>query len=145
MLFRSSIRQAQEIGLYCGFLKSFSEVWELPDTWEIDTLFEFQDVIYKHGNNCGGVNGARATAIKEAMSTVIGHIHSHGGIHYAANKTKMVFGANAGCGIDTTTYAFEYGKEFKDKPTIGCVVVFSPTWAVFIPMDIDYYNEKYGR
>jgi len=139
------IRQATEVGLYHGFLKSFAEAWDLPDTWEIDTLFEYKDVIYKHGINCGGVNGARATAIKEAKSTVIGHIHSHGGIHYAANKSKMIFGANAGCGIDTKTYAFEYGKEFKDKPTLGCVVVFSPEWAVFIPMAIDYYNEKYGR
>jgi len=139
------LRQAQDIGLYPGFLKSFAEAWELPDTWEIDTLFEYKGVIYKHGINCGGVNGARTTAIKEAQSTVIGHIHSHGGVHYAANKSKMVFGANAGCGIDTKAYAFEYGKEFKDKPTLGCVVVFSPTWAIFVPMDIDYYNEKYGK
>ena len=138
-------RQASEIGLYYGFLKSFAEAWELPPTWEISTKFVYKDVLYKHGINCGGVNGARATAIKEAKSTVIGHIHSHGGIHYAANNTKMIFGANAGCGIDTKAYAFEYGKEFKDKPTIGCVVVFSPSFAIFVPMAIDYYNKKYGR
>jgi len=136
-------RQAQTIGLYQGFIKTLNEAWGLPDTWKLSTEHIVDGVLYKHGVNCGGINGARATAIKEGTSTVIGHIHSHGGVHYAANTHSMLFGANAGCGIDVDAYAFEYGKGFKDKPTLGCVVVFNSHNAIFVPMDIDFYNNTY--
>lgn len=138
-------RLAKEFGLYSGFLKNFNEVWDLPDTWEVAVDHYYKDVLYSHGLNMGGVMGVRNAAIKEGMSTIIGHYHSHACVHYIANKSKMIFGANAGCGIDVHSYAFEYGRHFKDKPTIGCIVVFSPEWAVFVPMSIEYYNEKYGR
>jgi hypothetical protein len=41
-----------------------------------------------------------------------------------------------GCGIDKNAYAFEYGRDFKKRPILGCGIVFSPTNAQFIPMKL---------
>jgi hypothetical protein len=44
---------------------------------------------------------------------------------------------NVGSGIDRKTYAFEYGRDFKKKPIIGCgVVTDNGRFAQFFPMDI---------
>lgn len=96
------LRQAASVGLGGRFLKPLSELLELPDTWTLDDEFIIDDVLYKHGINCGGVNGAINAALKERMSTVIGHFHSLAGVKYSANKRDIIFGANVGC-VDADT------------------------------------------
>jgi hypothetical protein len=46
-----------------------------------------------------------------------------------------VFGCAVGCGIDNTSYAMAYGKNFK-KPAIGCAVVFGGKYAINEPMEL---------
>ena len=135
------VRQAATLGIDSRFLKSFSELFELPRGWRIhedETIID--NVLYKHGMNCVGKNGALNTAIQERMSTVIGHSHAFGGCSYSANKRDIIFGLNTGCGIDIAAYAFAYGKHSKNRPTIGCGIVFSPTNAIFVPMGSEYFR-----
>ena len=134
------IRQAATLGIDKRFLKSFSDLFKLPKTWRTHgDEFIFNNVLYKHGINCTGKNGALNTAIQERMSTVIGHSHSFGGCQYSANARNVIFGMNVGCGIDIESYAFAYGKHAKYRPTLGCGIVFSETNAIFVPMGEEYF------
>lgn len=133
-------RQAASVGIGERYLKTFSEVLELPKTWEIAEEFIIDNVLYKHGLNCLGKDGALNTAIQERISTVIGHSHSFGGCKYSANKRDIIFGLNAGCGIDIAAYAFAYGKHAKFRPTLGCGIVFNDSNAIFVPMGQEYFR-----
>lgn len=133
-------RQAASVGIGERYLKTFSEVLELPKTWEIAEEFIIDNVLYKHGLNCLGKDGALNTAIQERISTVIGHSHSFGGCKYSANKRDIIFGLNTGCGIDIAAYAFIYGKHAKFRPTLGCGIVFNDSNAIFVPMGKEYFR-----
>lgn len=135
------VRQAATVRLDKRFLKPFSELFELPKTWRIhQDEFIVDDVLYKHGINCTGKTGALNTAIQERMSTVIGHSHAFGGAQYSANKRDIVFGLNVGCGIDVAAHAFAYGNHSKNRPTLGCGVVFDSSNAIFVPMGQEYFR-----
>ena len=133
-------RQAATAGIGKRYLKSFSELMELPKTWEIADEHVIDNVLFKHGLNCCGKDGALNTAIQERMSVVIGHSHAFGGCKYSANKRDIIFGLNAGCGIDIAAYAFVYGKHAKFRPTLGCGIVFSDSNAIFVPMNSSYFR-----
>jgi predicted phosphodiesterase len=138
-------RQAATIGIGSRYLKEFSALFELPETWIIKNAFIVDGVLYKHGLNCLGKDGAINTAILERMSTVIGHSHAFGGVKYSANNRNIIFGLNAGCGIDIDAYAFAYGKHAKYRPTLGCGIVFNNSYATFIPMEDEYFRHSKGR
>lgn len=133
-------RQAASVGIGERYLKSFSELLELPEAWEIADEFIINDVLYKHGINCMGKDGAINAAIQERMSTVIGHSHAFAGCKYSANKRNIIFGMNVGCGIDIDAYAFAYGKYDKNRPILGCGIVFSSSNAIFVPMGKEYFR-----
>ena len=133
------IRQAKTLGLGDIFIKNFEEIYNLPDTWNICEEIIYNDVLYKHGLNAGGRDGALNSAIKEQMSVVIGHYHAFGGCKYAANKRNLIFGMNTGCGIDVRSYAAAYGKYSPNRPTLGCGIVVSSTEAYFVPMGEEYF------
>ena len=133
-------RQAATLGLGERFLKKFNELMELPPTWVLKTAHIMDDVLYKHGENCGGKDGAINAAINERMSTVIGHQHSFAGCKYVANHRDIIFGMNVGCGIDVDAYAFAYGKHAKYRPILGCGIVYSSDYAQFVPMGLEYFR-----
>lgn len=133
-------RQAASVGIGKRYLKSLSELLELPKTWLIEEELILDGVLYKHGINCLGKDGALNTAISERMSTVIGHSHSFGGCKYSANKRDIIFGLNVGCGINIDAYAFAYGKYDKNRPTLGCGIVFDSGNAIFVPMGRSYFR-----
>ena len=135
------VRQAATVGIGERYLKSYSELLHLPKTWEIADEFIINDVLYKHGINCMGKEGAINSAIQERMSTVIGHSHAFGGCKYSANKRDIIFGMNVGCGIDIDAYAFAYGKYDKNRPTLGCGIVFDSGNAIFVPMGKEYFRD----
>lgn len=134
------VRQAATVGIGERYLKSYSELLHLPKTWEIADEFIINDVLYKHGINCMGKDGAINSAIQERMSTVIGHSHAFGGCKYSANKRDIIFGMNVGCGIDIDAYAFAYGKYDKNRPTLGCGIVFDSGNAIFVPMGKEFFR-----
>lgn len=129
-------RQAMTTGLPKKFIKSYKEIWEAPKGWEWALSWEIDNVIYTHGTGSSGQNGAINRARDNRQSTVIGHIHSFGGVLYSASDRDMIFGLNVGCGIDVNAYAMEYGKPFSKRPTIGCGVVIDSRVGIFCPMDL---------
>lgn len=133
-------RRAAENGIDPDFMKPLKELLELPNGWEVAEEFIIDNVLYKHGENCTGKNGALNTAIEERMSTVIGHSHAFGGCEYTANKRSIIFGMNVGSGVDVSSYAFTYGKHSKFRPTLGCGIVFSDSYAIFVPMPAKFFR-----
>ena len=132
-------RQAASVGIGSRFLKDMHDVLELPDGWVCrGEEYILDDVLYIHGINCSGKNGALNKALAERMSVVIGHSHAFGGCQYSANSRDSVFGMNVGCGISEEAYAFAYGKHSKYKCTLGCGIVFNSENAIFVPMGREY-------
>lgn len=138
---RIPVRQAATVGIGERFLKSYADVIGLPKTWEIDDEFIIDGVLYKHGINCEGKDGAFNAAIAERMSTVIGHAHANAGCKYSVNKRDIIFGLAVGCGIDASAYAFAYGKPLPRRPILGCGIVFSRENAIFVPMGAEYFRD----
>lgn len=135
-------RQARSIGISTRYLKSFSELWDLPPTWKVVDEIIIDDVLYTHGIGCNGKDGAINKAIQERLSVAIGHQHSFGGCKYIANKRDIIFGLNVGCGVDIDALAFAYGKHSKYRPTLGCGIVYSNTNAIFVPMGLEYFRNR---
>jgi len=129
-------RQATTAGIPARMMKSYEQIWESPDGWKWALNWTIDDVLYTHGIGAGGQNGALKLAMKNRQSTVIGHSHSFGGVGYSASYRDLLFGMNVGCGIDHEHMAFNYGKDFASKPTIGCGIVIDGKTAMFIPMDL---------
>lgn len=132
--------QAASVGIGRRFLKELQEILGLPEGWICrNEEYEYNDVLFLHGINCTGKNGALNKALTERMSVVIGHSHAHGGVQYAANGRNKVFGLNVGCGVNEKAYAFTYGRHSKYKATIGCGIIFDSENAIFVPMGKEYY------
>lgn len=133
-------RQAATLNLGDNFVKSFSEVWQLPKEWEVGDTFVFDNVLYNHYGS--GKDGAINRALNERMSTVTGHTHSWANVKYSANERDIIFGMNVGCGIDNEAYAFAYGKNARYKPNLACGIVKSSSEAYVIPMGAKYFRSN---
>lgn len=129
-------RRAYKSGIPEEFLKSYAEFLEAPKGWKFIKKVEIDGVKYEHGHAHGGRYAARYAVERNMKSTVIGHHHSNGGIHYIANEDRMLFGMNVGCLIDEASYAFEYQRDNVWKPTLGCGIVNKGV-PKFVPMIID--------
>lgn len=129
-------RQAKSIGLSGRFIKSYHELFGLPDTWSFHEKLVINGVKFIHGDESGGMYGAINTALADGGSVAQGHTHAYGGILYRASDRRLLFGLNGGCGCDTKSYAMRYGAKNKFKGTVGCSVIYNRTYAEFIPMPL---------
>lgn len=127
------IRRAFKFGLPSELIKSFRDILQAPQSWVWADQWEFDGVVYEHGEAFSGAQGAIKSANANMQSTVIGHIHAFAGIQYSANQKHLIYGFNVGCLIDKDAYAFAYGKKIKAKPILGVGIIHNgiPT---FIPM-----------
>lgn len=125
-------RIAQAAGLPSVYLKQYREVMQAPLGWSWHDRITIDGVVYEHGDPCSGRNGAYKAAFENRCSTVIGHIHAWGGVQYSANHVNQMFWANAGCLIDTKSLAFAYGSKYRNKATLGAVIVDSGENAHFV-------------
>jgi hypothetical protein len=131
------MRKAYSSGLPKRMIKSYSEMWDAPAGWKWAEMWEFGNVVLEHGTGSAGQNGAINRAKDNRRSTVIGHIHSFGGVSYLASDWDIIYGLNVGCGVDYKHPAFGYGKNFKKKPTLGCgVLLDGGRIGLFVPMDL---------
>ena len=137
-----TIRLARKAGLPMEAVKDFAEIWDTPG-WDWQWEHVINDVLYTHGTGTSGVNAAVNLANKRGMSTVIGHLHKNAGVLYGASQSRRIFGMNAGCGIDVHAYAFNYGKDFVDKPVLGAGIILD-TVGYFEPMECAV-GEAYER
>jgi predicted phosphodiesterase len=130
-------RKGRTVGLPDEVFRPFREIWGLPKDWKDDFSFTLFNVVFEHGTGYCGDNAHLKAAYNNRQSTVIGHTHAQGTVGYLANEKDCIFGMNVGSGIDRKTYAFEYGRDFKKKPIIGCgVVTDNGRFAQFFPMEL---------
>lgn len=126
-------RAAKKIGLSRLFIKDLSDVWKTKK-WDWDTHFIIDGVLYVHGTGSSGKDAAINLAIQRRMSAVQGHTHIFAGVKFHANDNSIIFGMNTGCGIDRRSWAFNYGRDFVNKPVLGCGVVKHGAQPIFFPM-----------
>ena len=77
-------RKAIANGLPERFIKSYEDAWEAPKGWKWALEWEIDGVLYTHGTGSSGQAGAINRARDARQSTVIGHIHSFGGVLYSS-------------------------------------------------------------
>jgi len=129
-------RQATTAGIPSRMLKSYRDMWEAPSTWDWQLDFNIDNVLYTHIIP-SGAGGALRQAMKVRQSTVGGHCHAFGGVNYSASYRDLIYGLNVGCGVDNDHMAFAYGKQFPNKPTLGCGIVGDDgRTALFVPMPL---------
>lgn len=132
-------RKGRTSGLPTRVFRTLRERLSLPKGWKDDFSHVIDGVKYFHGTGYSGNYAHVKAAYDNRMSCVIGHLHTIGGVEYSANDADIVFGMGVGCGIDHKAYAFEYGRDFKSKPILGCGVVSytrNGTNATFYPMNL---------
>lgn len=128
-------KRAYESGIPQAFMKEVGEVYGAPPQWLWADRWSLHGITFEHGEGVSGPTGALKAAEQNHCSTVIGHLHTFGGvIHSDAHETK-IWGLNTGCLIDVETYAFHYGKTCRKRPTLGCGVIKNGN-PYFVPMII---------
>lgn len=138
------VKRAFRAGIPAKFLKSFSTILDAPPGWIWQDRWAIDGVIYEHGEGYSGSNAVKLIVKDNMKSTVFGHVHSFGGIQYVSNPYEMFFGMNCGCLVDTEAYAFEYSKQTKNKPTLGCGVIDRGI-PFFIPLVEDRHKRWIGK
>lgn len=127
-------RVAHKAGLPSVYLKDYHAVMQAPATWNWKYRQVIDNVVYEHGDPNSGRLASYNAAQENRMSTVIGHVHAWGGVQYSSNPFAQIFWANAGCLVDVDSLAFAYGNKYRNKATLGCVIVEEGTSAHFIRM-----------
>lgn len=127
-------RQAYECGIPEELILSYKQSLAAPDGWSWKDCHTIDGVDYIHGEGYTGQMAASKAAVQRRRSTVIGHIHTFGGVQYMQGANDRIFGLNTGCLIDPDAYAFAYGKKLANKPTIGAGVILNGIHAFFIPL-----------
>jgi len=116
---RMASRKAMSGGIPAAWIRSYNEVLGTPN-WNWCESVVYDDVLFEHGE--GGQSAAKAK--NNLMSSVCGHTHTLAYTQWFVGKRFKVFGMQVGCGVDSTTYAAAYAKNFK-KQAIGCAVVLN--------------------
>ena len=130
-------RKGKTAGLPSRCFRSFKEMWGLPKGWNDAFEWEVDGVLYTHGLGYSGKQPHMTAAVYHRQSTVIGHAHSRAGVAWTASSKDILFGMAVGCGFNRKAYAFNYGKDFKEKPILGCgVVTDNGRHAQFMPMGL---------
>lgn len=127
-------RVAFNAGLPSLFIRDYREFMQAPKGWAWSDRIIIDDVVYEHGEGVSGRNAAWQAMSDNKMSTVIGHIHSFGGVTYSKSPFRQTFAMNAGCLINPTSLAFAYGNKYRNKATLGCGIVVEGVEAHFIRM-----------
>jgi hypothetical protein len=120
-------------GIPKEFMRSVGEVYGAPPGWLWKDKWVSGGWCFEHGENVSGITAALNAAIQNQMNTAIGHQHSHGGAISRASESGVLWGLNTGCLIDVEQYNFDYGKNIRVKPSLGCGVIKNGV-PYFVPM-----------
>jgi predicted phosphodiesterase len=117
--------KALEAGVPSDLIKGLDEVFNF-DGWEwiVDpTLpYIYDGIAYAHGDNLNQTVNAALMAEKLGMSVMTGHTHKLR-LAWSESSIRQVWGATAGCAVDTSTYGMRYAKKCADKVNLGCAIV----------------------
>jgi len=119
---RIIMRKAFAAGLSKRWIKDFGQVLETPG-WTFDLEFEYDGVLYIHGEGGGGEKGALTKALNKRKSVVQGHWHTQNHINWNVSEYDRIFGMQIGCGIDDKSYAQAYAKFNIRKSILSCGVI----------------------
>jgi hypothetical protein len=110
-----------------SIIKSLKDIYQYPNTWEIEECFVANTkspFLCIHGDGQGVSSTNLANNPKQfGMSVAFGHFHSLASIMHVSTQTMDAWSFNVGCLIDEPSFVFEYGAKSKHKPVIGCGVV----------------------
>jgi len=126
---RMVMRKAQTSDIPSAWIKSYNEV--LGTNWNWTERVVYDNVQYVHGE--GGTASTKSK--NDMMSTVQGHIHTQCYTMWSVGRNFKVFGTQVGCGVDGTSYAAAYAKNFK-KQAIGCGVILGGHTAINCLMEL---------
>jgi len=82
---RIIVRKAFSAGVSEKWIKGFDEVLETPN-WNFDLQFEYNGVLYIHGEGGGGQAGAMGKALNKRKSIVQGHWHTQNHINWNVSE-----------------------------------------------------------
>ena len=134
---RIIMRKAFSSAIPREWIKDYNEV--LGTKWNWVESIVYDDVLYEHGE--GGQ--AKTKAKNNMMSSVCGHTHTQAYVEWLVGKKYRVFGMQVGCGVDASTYAAAYAKNFK-KQAIGCGIVLGGHTAINVLMPLGKPKPKKG-
>jgi len=133
---RVVMRKAFSGGISKRWIRDFGDVLETPG-WNFELDFEYDNVVYTHGEGGGGINGALQKALNKRKSIVQGHWHTECHVRWNVSDIDRVFALQPGCGVDDRAYALAYAKNVTKKSIISCgVVKYNGTLPIIIPMDL---------
>lgn len=114
------VKRAMEANLPSEMLVGFKSLIEAPDHYKVSDKFRLPgNISIEHGEGYSG-QSAPVNLIKNIRTNVIiGHLHSQFSVTYHNNGYETLWSMIAGCLVDVNSYAFEYGKNCKDKPVCG--------------------------
>ena len=115
-------RLAASVKVPPRFVRDYSRTWNTPG-WRWVRDVQIDGVHYHHGTGLGGQAPALTAARQSMRSTVVGHVHSVGGVRWACGPGRRVFGLDTGCGVDEDHPAMSYGRDLVRRPVLGCGVV----------------------
>jgi predicted phosphodiesterase len=139
-------RQAATVSIPQRFLKGYNELFDTNWTWVTD--YKIDGVYYFHGTGCGGLHPAFNSMHKMMMPTVMGHIHSAGGVKWRANPERRIFGMDTGCGVNDKHVSFKYGENLKVRSILSAGVVIDGTpQHVIMPCGRGekYHHERFDK
>lgn len=126
---RMVMRKAQTSDIPSAWIKSYNEV--LSTNWNWTERIVYDNVQYVHGE--GGTASTKSK--NDMMSTCQGHIHTQCYTMWSVGRNFKVFGMQVGCGVDGSSYATAYAKNFK-KQAIGCGVILGGHTAINCLMEL---------
>tara|TARA_R100000935_G_scaffold36522_1_gene57533 strand:- start:23267 stop:24016 length:750 start_codon:yes stop_codon:yes gene_type:complete len=127
---RMASRKAMTGGIPSEWIKSYNEVLGTPE-WNWCESIVYDNVLYEHGE--GGQASRKAQ--QNMMSSVCGHTHTSAYVMWFVGKRSRTFAMQVGCGVDSTTFAAAYAKNFK-KQAISCGVVLGGNTAINLMMKL---------
>ena len=114
------VRKAKTASIGKQWIKGLAEVLETPN-WKFVPHIIIDDVLYTHGTG----RQASSRCLEDNISVCQGHYHSKSYVnYYVGSNNKKKFAMQVGCGVDVSSYAMSYGRDFA-KPHINCGVVIN--------------------
>ena len=114
---RLIMRKSQTSSIPKKWIKAYKDVLETPE-WNFVDRVVIDGVQYIHGE----AGTARTKCRADMQSTIQGHLHTKCYTEWYVGQNFKVFVAKVGCGIESSSYAMAYAKNFP-KPAIGCAVI----------------------
>lgn len=129
-------KRAYRAGLPKAYLKDYHDFMSAPKGWYWQHKVEIDGVVYIHGEGYLGKDAAMNCAKDNMKPVVIGHVHGFAGVQYFNNGEKQIWGMNAGCLIDSDSYAMKYAKHHRSKAVLG-VGLIDKGVPLYFPMRLD--------